>query len=29
MLDELREQNRSQREQIQSLTEIIKNLTAR
>ena len=29
MLDELREQNRSQREQIQSLTEIIKNLTSR
>lgn len=29
MLDELMEQNRSQREQIHSLTEIIKNLTAR
>lgn len=29
MVEELKEQNRTQREQISSLTEIIKNLTAR
>ena len=29
MVEELKEQNRTQREQINSLTEIIKNLTAR
>ena len=29
MIEELKEQNKSQREQIQNLTEIIKNLTAR
>lgn len=29
VIEELKEQNKSQREQIQNLTEIIKNLTAR
>ena len=29
VIEELKEQNKSQREQIQSLTDIIKNLTAR
>ena len=29
MIEELKEQNKTQREQISSLTEIIKNLTAR